>query len=174
MILLLLLIPSGVWADEKKLSSSGTLSLKFENDALVGTDRGYTSGMKVSWTSRWIPAHETGSDDQDERGCLSSSLDMLPFFNKPGDQRALSILISQSIYTPENLRRRDLILDDRPYAGYTYLGFAVHRTAQKMMDTIELDIGIVGPHSYAEDVQDRVSQMDWFTGAQRLEESIER
>jgi hypothetical protein len=83
---------------------------------------------------------------------------MLPFFNKPGDRRALSILIGQSIYTPENLRRHDLILDDRPYSGYTYLGFAVHGTARKIMDTVELDVGIVGPHSYAEDVQDQFHQ----------------
>jgi hypothetical protein len=155
-ILLLLSIPFGAWADEEKPSSSGVLSLHFENDALVGRDRDYTSGMKLNWTSRWIPALEIESDDQDKKGCLASSLDMLPFFNKPGDRRALSVLIGQSIFTPENLRRRDLILDDRPYAGYTYLGLAVHRTARKKMDTIELDIGIVGRHSYAEDVQERV------------------
>ncbi|OGP96170.1 MAG: hypothetical protein A2157_20225 [Deltaproteobacteria bacterium RBG_16_47_11] len=155
MILLLLLMPFGVWAEEKKPSSSGTLSLYFENDSLARTDRDYTSGMKLSWTSRWIPVRETESDDQDKKGCVSSTLDMFPFFNKPGDRRALSISIGQSIYTPEDLKRRDLILDDRPYAGYTYLGLAVHRTAPKIMDTIELDIGIVGPHSYAEDVQER-------------------
>ena len=154
-VLLLLLIPSWVRADDKKPSSSGTLSLYFENDSLVRRDRDYTSGMKFSWTSRWIPAHEIRSDDQDKNGCLSSSLDMLPFFNKTGDRRALSILIGQSIYTPEDLKRRDLILDDRPYAGYTYLGVAVHRTVPKIMDTIELDIGMVGPHSYAEDVQEQ-------------------
>jgi hypothetical protein len=134
------------------------LSLYLENDALVGRDRDYTSGMKISWTSRWIPAGETSSDDQDKKGFLSSFLDMLPFFNKPGDQRALSILVGQSIYTPEDLERRDLILDDRPYAGYTYLGVGIHRTTPKIMDSIELDIGIVGPHSYAEDVQEQLHQ----------------
>jgi hypothetical protein len=156
MILFLLLVPFGAWGDEEKPSSSGTLSLSVENDVLVGRDRDYTSGMKLSWTSRWISALETESNDQEKRGCLASTLDMFPFFNKPEDRRALSILIGQSIYTPENLKRRDLILDDRPYAGYTYLGLALHRTAQEKMDTIELDIGIVGPHSYAEDVQERV------------------
>src|SRR4030066_51414 len=112
-VLLLLLIPSWVQADDKKLSSSGTLNLFLENDAIVGRDRDYTSGVKLSWTSRWIPALETESDDQDKKSCVSSTLNMFPFFNRPGDQRALSILIGQSIYTPENLRRHDLILDDR-------------------------------------------------------------
>ncbi len=157
-VFLLILLPSWARSDDRTPSSSGTLSLKYENDSLAGTDRDYTSGMKLSWTSRWVPALETESDDQDKKSCVSSTLNMFPFFNRPGDQRALSILIGQSIYTPENLRRHDLILDDRPYAGYTYLGLAAHRTAQKIMDTIELDIGIVGPHSYAEDVQDQVHQ----------------
>ena len=158
MILLLLWIPFGVWADEEKPSSSGTLSFHFDNDSIVGGDRDYTSGMKFSWTSRWIPVRETRSDDQDRRSCLSSFLDILPFFKKPDDQRALSILIGQSIYTPGDLERRDLILDDRPYAGYSYLGVAIHRTARKSMDTIELDIGVVGPHSYAENVQKQIHE----------------
>ncbi len=73
------------------------------------------------------------------------------FSKKPGDRRLLGILIGQIIYTSEDLERRDLILDDRPYAGYTYLGVSVHRTDPEIMDTIELDVGIVGPDSYAED-----------------------
>jgi hypothetical protein len=79
MILLSLLIPFGASGDEEKPSSSGTLSLLVENDVLVGRDRDYTSGMKLSWTSRWIPALETESDDQEKTGRLASSLDMLPF-----------------------------------------------------------------------------------------------
>jgi len=157
-ILLLLWIPFWTWADEKAPSSWGTLSLYLENDALLRRDRDYTSGMKISWTSGWIPAGEISSDDQDRKGLLSSFLDMLPFFNKPGDRRALSILIGQSIYTPEDLQRRDLILDDRPYAGYSYLGVGVHRTTPKTMDSIELDLGIVGPHSYAENVQEQIHE----------------
>jgi lipid A 3-O-deacylase len=155
-ILLVLLISFGAWADEKKPSSSGAWSLYVENDSIAGSDRDYTSGLKFSWTSRWIPARETESDDQDKKGRLSSFLDIFPFFKRPEDRRALTILIGQSIYTPEDLKRRDLILDDRPYAGYTYLGAAINRTAPKIMDTVELDIGIVGPHSYAKDVQEQI------------------
>jgi hypothetical protein len=151
---LLYLIPSWAQSDDGTRSSSGVLSFYIENDVIAGTDRDYTSGMKLNWTSRWYPALGTESDGQDRKGWVSSILDILPFFNKPGDRRALSISIGQSIYTPEDLERSDLILDDRPYAGYTYLGLAVHRTARKTMDTLELDIGIVGPHSYAEDVQE--------------------
>ena len=158
-VLLLFLIPCWAQSEERTPSSSGTVSIYIENDAFAGTDRDYTSGVKLSWTSRWIPAPETESDDQDRKGWVASTLNILPFFKKPGDQRAFSILIGQTIYTPEDLKRSDLILDDRPYAGYTYLGLAVNRITQKIMDTIELDVGIVGPHSYAEDVQEWVHRL---------------
>jgi lipid A 3-O-deacylase len=158
-VLLLFLIPCWAQSEERTSSSSGTVSIYIENDAFAGSDRDYTSGVKLSWTSGWIPAPETESDEQDRKGWVASTLNILPFFKKPGDQRAFSILIGQAIYTPEDLERSDLILDDRPYAGYTYLGLAAHRATRKIMDTIELDIGIVGPHSYAEDVQEWVHRL---------------
>jgi hypothetical protein len=153
-VLFLFLMPSWAQSDDGTPSSSGAFSFYIENDAIAGNDRDYTSGMKLSWTSRWHPAPDIESRDQDKKGLVSSALNILPFFNRPGDQRALSISVGQTIYTPEDLERSDLIVDDRPYAGYTYLGLSVHRTTPKIMDTLELDIGIVGPHSYAQDVQE--------------------
>jgi hypothetical protein len=132
------------------------VSLYFENDFLAGTDRDYTSGMKLIWTSSWAAVHEKKPEDRGKKKGSSSFYDILPFFNRPGDQRAVSVLVGQSIYTPEDLDRPDLIQDDRPYAGYTYLGVAIHRKTQKIMDTLELDFGIVGRHSYAEEVQEEV------------------
>jgi len=54
-VLLLFLMPSWARSDDTTPSSSGTLSFQIENDAIAGNDRDYTSGMKLSWTSRWIP-----------------------------------------------------------------------------------------------------------------------
>ncbi len=118
-LLLLFLIPSGARSDEGTPSSSGAFSFYIENDTVANTDRDYTSGLKLSWTSRWIPAPGTESDDQNQKGWVPSALNKFPFFNTPGDRRALSISIGQSTYTPEDLTRSDLIVNDRPYAGYT-------------------------------------------------------
>jgi len=47
-----------------------------------------------------------------------------------------------------------LILDDRPYAGWSYLGFGlVGNQGTRRYDKIELEVGIVGPWSGAENVQ---------------------
>lgn len=57
------------------------------------------------------------------------------------------------MYAPEDLERTDLIPDERPYAGVTYLALGFHSKGRGRMDTIEIDLGILGPHSYAETVQ---------------------
>jgi lipid A 3-O-deacylase len=77
-------------------------------------------------------------------------IEKLPFVNEPGFQHAVSFSIGQNIYTPEDLERSDLIQDDRPYAVITYLAIGLHSKNSHRMDSLELDLGIVGPYSYAE------------------------
>jgi hypothetical protein len=71
----------------------------------------------------------------------------------PLEARA-SITIGQNMYTPADITDARLIRDDRPYAGWLYVGFGVvANQGSKRYDKIELDIGLVGPQSYADDVQ---------------------
>jgi hypothetical protein len=127
--------------------------------------------LKLTWTSPWATLQEIRSADRDEKR-TSSFLGLLPFFNRNGAQRAFSILVGQSIYTPEDLDRSDLIIDDRPYAGYTYLGTAMHQKTQRIMDTLEVDFGIVGPHSYADEVQEQIHQWIGSTEAKGWENQL--
>ncbi|MBW2675856.1 MAG: DUF2219 family protein, partial [Deltaproteobacteria bacterium] len=45
------------------------------------------------------------------------------------------------------------IADDRPYAGMTYIAIGFHGKNTRQMDTLELDVGIIGRRSYADDYQ---------------------
>jgi hypothetical protein len=83
-------------------------------------------------------------------------IERMPFVNDPGEQRSVSVSLGQNIYTPEEKERSDLILDDRPYAGITYLGLGLHSKNPRQMDTLEFAIGIAGRHSYAEDCQEAI------------------
>lgn len=97
----------------------GTFSVYVENDYFAGTDRGYTSGMKVTWLS----------------------------------SRLLSVSFGQNIFTPYDITQDRLTRDDRPYAGISYIGIGFHTLSHRHMQTIEFSIGVVGPSSYAEDMQ---------------------
>ncbi len=146
-------------AGDDEARRSDTLSLYLENDlfGFDNKDRYYTHGTKLSWISR----------DLSDSGEASSLplwirwvLDRVPLINGPEIRRSVSFSLGQNIYTPEDKERSDLIPDDRPYAGVTYLGLGFHGISGRRMDTLEVDVGIVGRHSYAEDCQKVIH--DWI------------
>jgi hypothetical protein len=162
-IIILCFLPPPVVAGDEEARKSDTLTLYLENDlfAFDNHDRYYTHGTKISWISRDLSAYR---DIAAIPSWVHRVIERMPFVNDPGEQRSIFFSVGQNIYTPENKERGDLILDDRPYAGVTYLGFGLHSKDPRRMDTLEFDIGIVGPHSYAEDsqiwVHNRIEALD--------------
>lgn len=127
-----------------------SFSLYMENDAIVGDDDQYTNGLKLTW-SRY------GLTELPEHAWLHRWL--YPVVRKLGfddpdvSEFALTASIGQSIYTPRDIESPELVRDDRPYAGITYGEIGFHKRFPRRMDTLGICVGIVGPHSYAEEVQ---------------------
>jgi lipid A 3-O-deacylase len=132
--------------------SAPSLTLYVENDSLDGTDRHYTSGVKLSWLSADLV-------DWGQTGWRKVFLDALPFVNRPEGQKDFGISFGQNIYTPQNLTARTPDPADRPYAGWSYLEFAFVSKTPVMADTISIQLGVVGPDSYAQQTQDIVHKL---------------
>lgn len=66
------------------------------------------------------------------------------------------------MYTPSDTKRSDLIVNDRPYAGWTYLAVAFHSKSARRLDSMEIQVGIVGPQSYAEFTQKTIHNLRGF------------
>ena len=151
LVLLCIFLPATVHAEDQKARDTSTLTLYIENDSIgIGnTDRYYTHGTKLSWISQDLSKYR----DLVTIPWMHRLIERLPYLNDPENQRTVSVSLGQNIYTPEDHQRTDVIKDDRPYAGITYVGLGLHSRNPKHMDTFELDIGLVGRHSYAEDCQ---------------------
>lgn len=145
-------LPQQSLAGDEEARKSDTLTLYLENDifAFDEKDRYYTHGTKISWISRDLSDYR---DIVRLPSWMHRSIERLPFIKYPGNHRTVSVSLGQTIYTPANKERSDLILNDRPYAGISYLGLGLHSRNPRQMDTLEFVIGIVGHHSYAEDCQ---------------------
>ncbi len=136
----------------------GTLTLQLENDRLADTDRHYTHGTRITWVS------ETGKFIPDWADTL---LDGLYGLVGGGAKKQIGYVLGQNIYTPEDISKAELIGEDRPYAGWLYLGLSLHaRNTQNLgafdfvvLDTMEVDVGIVGPQSFAEDAQTMIHEL---------------
>jgi hypothetical protein len=129
-------------------------SLQVENDLFgSGLDRHYTNGLRLNLQS---PAY-TAPRWAEVLG------DRLRPLSRPCARctRRVSFAVGQNIYTPEDISRRDRVEDDRPYAGWLYgaLGLlTLHRgegRGWERLDSIELNLGVVGPASLADQVQTR-------------------
>lgn len=139
--------------DTAEWSWRGTYSVIVENDKFNSfdqakqTDRNFTNGVRFNWMSepglRWGPLRELAG--------------WIPVFDASGKTRA-GLGFGQNMYTPEDISRRDLVTNDRPYSGWTYLAAALTSDLGEgqnrgRLDTLELQVGIVGPQSYAEQTQ---------------------
>ena len=155
-LLSILVLPQAAQGQEGK--KNGSFSLYWENDFLAKTDCNYTNGVKLTWMSPWLSWKPDGeSDPPGHTPWYHSVIKALPFVYSPRHQASMFFLAGgQNIYTPDDTDRQDLIVDDRPYAGYLYLGIGFMMKGDGHMDTLEVDAGIVGRHSYAQDVQEQV------------------
>ena len=153
-------------------------TIRLENDLFTGTDQNYTNGAAITLVSRDILGRLRPA-------CLPAPVRLHASFIKrvnpnfwtdadnPANTQNVVVRFGQSIYTPEDYTRTDLIADDRPYAGLLYMGLAWNRRVQpkdanyEMLDTRELTLGVIGPWSLAEQSQNQVHRLrgiDRFSG----------
>lgn len=149
-MLLLPILPACGDAPPDGPGRNGPFSVSYhqENDGpwvnpINGSDRYYTHGLAVSLTHQpeWA----------------SELVRVLPF----GDSTAsagIGYLFAHEMYTPENLSESKPIRDDRPYAGYAYLGVAHYRAGRYTLDRIQFDIGVRGPITQAGEIQSYVHE----------------
>ncbi len=154
---LLVLVPASA-AEKLDAGSKNpqTFSLYLENDYFAGEDGGYSSGLKLTWNSA---IQDQYPDDVWPHKWLYPLLKRIPFEKQPDRKKNVTFAFGQNIYTPENIEEEDLLEDDRPYAGISYLSVGFHSRKEREMNTVEVSLGLVGPSSYAEECQKAVHQV---------------
>ena len=123
------------------------------------TDRDYTNGLRLGWLSPALPDLPDG---------IAALTNFPTFFGEDpvtSVTRRIGISIGQNLYTPQNTDASFPIFNDRPYAGWLWAAFSLQETykrpdprhpGQEMpvrLDTIQLEVGLVGPAAGGEPVQ---------------------
>src|SRR5690625_4210428 len=148
-------------------------TLRVENDLVAGTDKNYTNGVSLTLISHDL-------EDKLRPRCLPMPVSLYArllneadskFSEKAGAETAgqnLVVRIGQNMYTPEDMKRTDLIENDRPYAGLLYMGLGWNRRVHpedrsyEMLDQRELTLGVIGPMSLAREAQNLVHDIRGF------------
>lgn len=156
---------NGCKADEVVRFRGGTARL--ENDLFVGTDQNYTNGIAFTAVSYDIAG-------KIKTECMPLPIRLHAEFIKylnpdfwrdegnPAHTQNVVVKFGQSMFTPQDRTRTDLITGDRPYAGLLYVGLSWNRrkhepeATSEILDTRELTLGVIGPWSFAEQSQNLV------------------
>jgi hypothetical protein len=129
-------------------------------------DRHYTAGVgaSVQWRAPWV-------DD-----LARQFPSFFGEFNRAETAGAMGLAGTLTIFTPENIASGQPIASDRPYAGWTYLGLLFQRALRNgnrytdvsgiaslfdagsysRYESVELDLGIMGPSSLAQNAQEMI------------------
>lgn len=127
----------------------GTYTLYFENDLFAGTDRYYTNGVKLSWSSADLEKFS----DTPYASPLLPFLDRIPYINRDNYQKNLVFTLGQNIYTPDDTESEEIVEGDRPYAGWLYVGLGLIWKTADVRNSLVLNVGVVGSWSFAEEAQ---------------------
>jgi lipid A 3-O-deacylase len=152
-----------------KDDAGGTFGLYFENDLFSGTDQHYTNGFKLGWSSRDLEQLA----DSSYASPFLPVFNLLPYINETHYQKNLVFALGQNIYTPVNTDARALILNDRPYAGWLYLGVGVVWKNADVRNSLVLDLGVVGPWSYGEEAQSFIHDLRGFDSPNGWDNQLE-
>jgi len=127
--------------------AGGTVALQFENDilGLDDSDKHYTNGLALSWLSR--PDQLPGWLDRRVRGHNA-------WFG--ADTFHLRLAVGQNLFTPEDIKTTDLVVDDRPYAGWLHGDMTIVAQDDNSLTLLEISLGVVGPSAMGREVQDWV------------------
>jgi lipid A 3-O-deacylase len=136
-------MPASGRADEEKPAPGGIVGLQVENDLFGGSsDRDYTHGMRLSYFT----------PEGDVPDWLKTGASYMPFFAQEGKLRT-GYELGQDIFTPDDISLKQLQPNQRPYAGWLYFGAGLVSDTGERVDDLNLEVGVVGPYSWAEDVQ---------------------
>ncbi len=150
-----LLLMASLWltsataAEHPPLTCNATTACEFqlyvENDMLSGTDRYYTNGIKFGGGVSAEPLIERIFQKPAESVLRSVT-------NAPG-QIEFGLFLGQNMYTPRNIKTSLPQPLDRPWAAWLYVGGVVQNVEKDRLQTVELDLGMVGPAALGKLVQ---------------------
>lgn len=137
--------PKQMNLDDSEEWEFNRFNIFFENDLFSTTDSQYSSGEKLG-----ILYHVLNP---------SNPLYDLLYLNNGAYDAYVSFAAVNQMYTPSDLSKTELIENDRPYAGWTYLEYGVHKSSREDLRSLYLHVGMVGPASKTEEIQEIIHEM---------------
>lgn len=137
-------------AEKSPLECSKTslceLQLYIENDSVgKGTDRYYTNGIKLGGgiNADLLIDHLLQTPARNALERISDHL----------GEVHVGFFLGQNLYTPRRITTAQPQPFDRPWAAWLYVGGVAQSVLGNRLQTVELDLGVIGPAAFGKPVQ---------------------
>ncbi len=128
-------------AAESRAKSRGTWTFVLENDLFAGTDRNYTNGVQLSYTT----AADRAPKFMRDFGSWLQAGRTPEMFG--------TFALTQRMFTPEDIEATEPLPDQHPYAGHLSAAAVVTAISADRLDSITLSLGVVGPAALGAEAQ---------------------
>ncbi|UAB71566.1 lipid A deacylase LpxR family protein [Vibrio sp. SCSIO 43132] len=111
-------------------------SLTMDNDSMVTSDRDYSSGITLGFSTE-----------------LESEPSYLSWFGKSSDRLYFGIDFGQKLWTPDDIESTTQKPNERPYAGLSYLDSHLASGDSNTYQNIHVLMGVMGRNAQADSAQ---------------------
>jgi hypothetical protein len=142
-------------ATQAAAADGEAVTVTWENDIFTGSDNNFTNGVGFTWVSGDLA-------DYDDERLVSRWADFwsfLPFVGDEGYRTYASWTLGQEMHSPDDITIPDPPADDQPYAGVLYVDSVLYARSGRWAHAWELKLGVVGPSSHADDIQNAVHDL---------------
>jgi hypothetical protein len=156
-------------------ASGARMTIVEDNDVFnlgdgLQTDRDRTQGLRFAAT---FP-------DRDTPDWLRRVAEVLPIFPEKAPVH-LGVVVGQELCTPEDRSLPVPPADDRPYAAWLYAGLVLQvpdldpdaERRNDTRDTLEIDLGVVGPSAHGEQAQNGAHEIFGISPAEGWDTQLE-
>ena len=152
---------------------AGYLTFFLDNDLFAGRDQDYTNGARLSYITEGRPLLDVPFIEKNLHRFSAVGQYANPFSSIWGlkdtskVEYAYGFSLTQLMFTPETQTTLTAPPGERPYAGWAGIGFSLHARNEKILNSVEISLGVVGPHAQAQETQDfihDIRNIDRFQG----------
>ncbi len=131
--------PHGIW------------ELSHENDWFIYSDRDYTGGLRLAYTT---PNYRDWSQVPLVPGAYGQFFNNISLINDDWATVAAAAYAQINIYTPDDQKINPPNPNDYPYSGWVGMGTDLIRQTSDRRAIFEVNLGLIGPESGAAQLQD--------------------
>lgn len=128
--------------------SAQVFSAFMENDVVDGEDKHYTNGTAFMYLSDKDTNKSSNHDNFFYRFASK-----IPTFHDDTTYQTLGFSYSQFAFTPDDLKKKEKLVDDLPYAGVITLDFILYKWEEDFFHEYMLTLGMVGPSTKTDNFQ---------------------